>query len=161
MRKALIVGIFSFGLMAGCVATKEKTVYVTTPINAPKEIALVGTRYPWVSQIETRLRAKGFKIKRFASVSEATTKVSSSTTETYNKASTRIILALDGYAHNTSMTRCFGGGYNFNYINAELIDAKNNETIAVYYNSGYSENCPPLSGTIFTDITEIVEGTFK
>jgi len=44
----------------------------------------------------------------------------------------------------------------FEYIDAELIDVKTNETVLHYSNSGYSENCPPLSGTIFKDIVEAV-----
>jgi len=148
-------------ILSGCVTTKEQAVYVTQAIDGPKEIALVGTRYPWVSQIESRIRNAGIKIKRFASISEATEKLSETTTETYTKATARVILVLDGFAPNTSMTRCFGGGYNFQFINAELIDAKNNETIATYANSGWSENCPPLSGTIFSDITNMVVNTFE
>lgn len=147
--------------LSGCVPTKEVATYITKPIDGPKQIALVGTRYPWVTQIETRIRKKGFSIKRFASVKEVTKKVSDTTTETYNQATARVVLVLDGYAPNTSMTRCIGGGYDFSFINAELIDAKSNETIAVYSNSGYSENCAPLSGTIFTDIANMVDGSFK
>lgn len=159
-RKLLLVFGTIF-MLAGCVPTKEQAVYVTHAIDGPKEIALVGTRYPWVTQIETRIRKAGIKIKRFASVSEATEKLSDTTSETFNKATARVILVLDGFAPNTSMTRCFGGGYNFQFINAELIDAENNETIATYANSGWSENCPPLSGTIFGDITEMVVNTFQ
>ncbi|MDB0016475.1 hypothetical protein N9E28_02880, partial [Alphaproteobacteria bacterium] len=76
--------------------------------------------------------------------------------ETFDKATARVILVLDGFAPNSSMTRCFGGGFKFNYINAELIDSLNNETLASYSNSGYSEGCPPLSGSIFEDITNMV-----
>ena len=83
-------------------------------------------------------------------------KVSPTKTEANNEASARFILHIDGYAPNTSMTRCFGGGYRFEYIDAELIDVRTNETVLHYSNSGYSENCPPLSGTIFTDIVESV-----
>ena len=155
MRGIIIITLTTLALF-GCVSTKEQAVYVTEAIDTKREIALVGIRHPWVNQIEMRLRKEGVKIKRFASVSQVTERISRNKKETYNEASTRLILVLDGFAPNTVMTRCLGGGYKFNYINAELIDALNNETIANYANSGYSEGCPPLSGTIFQDVTSMV-----
>ncbi|EGY23854.1 hypothetical protein DA2_3934 [Desulfovibrio sp. A2] len=59
------------------------------------------------------------------------------------------------------MNRCFGGGYKFIYINADLIDTATNETIANFSDAGYSENCPPASGTIFTDLTNTVINAWK
>jgi len=158
--KNFITALLTIFLVA-CVPTKEMAVYVNEPIVGPKEIALVGNRAPWVIDIEKRLRSEGISIKRFASLGEATEKISESRSETKATATTRVILVLDGFAPNTGMTRCFGGGYNFNYISAEIIDAQNNETIAVYANSGYSEGCQPLSGTIFGDISGMVLNAFK
>lgn len=154
------LAVISFTLI-GCVATKEQAVYIEQQLEIPKNIAIVGYRYPWVYQIEKRLRQDGFSIKRFATVSEVEETVSDTRTETYNQATARVVMILDGYAPNTSMTRCFGGGYKFDFINVELIDVQKNETIAVYSNSGYSENCPPLSGTIFNDISNMVTWVFK
>jgi hypothetical protein len=142
--------------LSACVSTRDEAVYVSAPVASNKTIALVGTRFPWVSKIEQRLRKKGYSIKRFASVSEVTKETSENSSETFDKATARVILVLDGFAPNSSMTRCFGGGFKFNYINAELIDSLNNETLASYSNSGYSEGCPPLSGSIFEDITNMV-----
>jgi hypothetical protein len=59
------------------------------------------------------------------------------------------------------MHHCFAGGYQFDYINTDLIDTKTNETILNISGSGYSENCPPLSGTIFKDIVSGVEGAWQ
>jgi len=143
-------------LLSGCVSTQTKDVFIEKKISGPKIIAMSGKRAPWVYEIEKRLRKNGFKIKRMASQNVAVEKVSPTKTEAYNEASARFILHIDGYAPNTSMTRCFGGGYRFEYIDAELIDVRTNETVLHYSNSGYSENCPPLSGTIFTDIVESV-----
>lgn len=156
-----LLAIWIFALLASCVATKEVVVFADNPIIGPKEIALVGNRAPWVIEIERRLRSKGVKIKRFASLGEATQKISETRSETTTTTTTRVILALDGFAPNTVTTRCFGGGYNFRYINAELIDSETNETIAAYSNSGYSEGCQPLSGTIFGDITNMVNSAFR
>lgn len=118
-------------------------------------------RWPWFIEIEKRLRSEGVVIKRFASLGEATQKISETKSETTTTTTTRVILVIDGSAPNTTMTRCFGGGYDFSYINAEIIDSANNETISAYSNSGYSEGCQPFSGTIFGDITNMVVSTFR
>jgi hypothetical protein len=136
-------------------------VFIKDKVTGPKIIAMSGTRAPWVYEIEKRLRQNGFEIKRMASQNVAVEHVSPTKTEAYNEASARFILSIDGYAPNTSMTRCFGGGYQFDYINAELIDVRTNETVLHYSNSGFSENCPPLSGTIFTDIVNAVTQVWK
>ncbi len=82
-------------------------------------------------------------------------------TEVYKEASTRFILHIDGYAQNNSMERCFAGGYKFNHIDVELLDTQKNETVFHYSNSGYSENCPPLSGTIFGDIANLTNSAWQ
>ena len=120
-----------------------------------------GERAPWVYEIEKRLRKNGFSIKRMVSQNVSVEQVSPTKTEAYNAAAARFILHVNGYAPNTSMTRCFGGGYHFDYINVELIDVRTNETVFHYSNSGYSENCPPLSGTIFTDIADMVSQSWE
>lgn len=144
-----------------CVSTKNSEIYSSGTIADPKVVALASPRQPWTSEIEKRLREKGFTVKRFSSVTVVTERTGPDRAETFNEAAARVILRVDGAAPNTSMTRCFGGGYNFNHINAEVIDAKHNETLGTYSNSGYSENCPPLSGTIFGDIVKMVESVFK
>jgi hypothetical protein len=147
--------------LVGCVSTASKDIFVTEKIDSPREIAISGTRAPWVFEIEKRLRAKGFSVKRWSSQNRSIEQVTPDKVEVYNEASTRLILRIDGYAPNTSMTRCFGGGYDFEFITAEIIDAENNETLAAYSNSGYSEGCQPLSGTIFGDVVSMVEAVFR
>jgi hypothetical protein len=88
-------------------------------------------------------------------------KQSETKTGIYNEATARYVLNVQGSAPNGAMTRCYGGGYNFNYIDAELIDLKDNKTIFHYSNSGYSEGCPPLSGHIFGDIAELTKNAWK
>ena len=148
-------------LVSGCVSTRTTEVLIEEKVDGPKEIAMSGTREPWVFEIERRLREKGFEIKRMTSQITAAEQVSANRTEIYNEAAARFILVVDGYASNSSMTRCFGGGYRFEFINVELIDTANNQTAMHYSNTGYSENCPPLSGTIFTDIVTGVEQIWK
>ncbi len=147
-------------LLAGC-ATGTKTVLVENQITDPKVIALQSARTPWAVEIETRLKQKGFKILRWTSQKQVTEQVSENRAERYQEASARYILVLDGYAPLDKMRRCFGGGYNFQYLTAELVDVVKNETIVSVSGSGYSENCPPASGTIFGDIISAVEGAWK
>lgn len=155
----LVLLVMTF--LSGCVSTQTKDVFLEKKIAGPKVIAMSGERAPWVYEIEKRLRKSGFSIKRMASQNVSIEQVTPTKTEAYNEAAARFILHVSGYAPNTSMTRCFGGGYRFEYINVELIDVRTNETVLHYSNSGYSENCPPLSGTIFTDITEMVSQSWE
>jgi hypothetical protein len=130
-------------------------------IAGPKVIAMSGSRGPWVYEIEKRLKKNGFKIKRMASQNSSVERVSDTKTDIYKEASARHILHIDGYAPNNSMERCFGGGYRFSHINVELIDVASNETVFHYSNSGYSENCPPMSGTIFGDIADLANSAWE
>jgi len=159
MRNILPICIVVF-LIISCVSTRTKDVFIEEKITAPKVIAVSDSREPWVYEIEKRLRKNGFTIKRMAS-QNVTVEQSPDKAEIYKEASARFILNINGYAPNTTMTRCFGGGYRFEYINIELIDVRTNETVLHYSNSGYSENCPPLSGTIFTDITQLITEAWK
>ena len=159
--KRLIISISAAVLMSGCVATKSVDIMISEKIDAPKVIAMSGSRGPWVYEIEKRLKANGFQIKRIASQNQAVEQVSDTKMEIYKEASARFIMNIDGYAPNNSMERCFGGGYRFDYINVELIDLTKNETVFHYSNSGYSEGCQPLSGSIFGDIAEITNSAWK
>jgi hypothetical protein len=144
-----------FTMLTGC-SHKAQDIMLDTAIVAPKKISITGVRAPWVSEIEKRLRNNGFEVKRYVSQSTVMEKLSSRKTEIYDKAASRYVLNVDGYAPNSNMHRCVGGGYKFNYINVEVIDLVENEVIANYSNNGYSENCPPLSGKIFSDIVGLI-----
>ncbi|WP_141201918.1 hypothetical protein [Citrobacter braakii] len=154
MKKLLIAGLAI--MLVGCASTKNVDVVATEKAQGERIIAVNSSRAPWVYEIEKRLKQKGFTVLRSASQQVTIEKQTNSTTGIYNEATTRYVLNLNGFAPNNTMTRCYGGGYDFEYIDAELIDVKNNQTMFHYSNSGFSENCPPMSGTIFTDITNLV-----
>lgn len=157
LRFLLILVAF---LITSC-ATGTKTVFVDKKITEPKVIALDAPRTPWVVEIENRLRQKGFKVLRWASTKRIKEQVSDTTTEEFKQASTRYVLSIEGFAPLDAMHRCIAGGYQFEYINTELIDVQANETILNISGSGYSENCAPLSGTIFQDIVSGVESAWQ
>ena len=148
-------------LFTGCAATGKNIIVSDNKAVGPKIVAIDGPRTPWLIEIENRLRQHGFKVLRWASQKHVKEKVTEGRVEEFNEASARYILSIDGYAPLDKMHRCFGGGVNFDYINAELIDAKNNETLVNISGSGYSENCPPMSGTIFQDIADAVNNTWS
>lgn len=147
--------------LSGCASTKSVDIVSTEKIDAPKVIAISGGKGLWVKEIQKRLRSKGFTIKRSVSQQTVIEKESADRTSVYKDAATRYILVLDGYAPSDSFQRCIGGGgYKFDYINAELVDLAKNETIFSYSNSGYSEGCP-MGGTIFTDIENLMVNAWR
>ncbi|MDP1652843.1 MAG: hypothetical protein Q8L56_08975 [Rhodocyclaceae bacterium] len=152
--------IIALLVLSGC-ATGTKTVLVDKKITEPKVIALNAPRTPWVVEIESRLRQKGYKVLRWASQKRVKEQVSERRTEEFREASARYVLSIEGFAPLGVMHRCVGGGYNFQYITAELIDTNTNETIVTISGSGHSENCFPLSGTVFTDIISGIDGVWQ
>ncbi|HBQ5956580.1 TPA: hypothetical protein L7639_002348 [Klebsiella pneumoniae subsp. pneumoniae] len=147
--------------LSGCASTKSVDVVSTEKIDAPKVVAITGAKGLWVKEIEKRLRSKGFTIKRAVSQQVVVEQETQSKTAVYKEAATRYVLQLDGYAPSDSFNRCIGGGgYKFEYINAELVDLAKNETVFSYSNSGYSEGCP-MGGTIFTDIENLMVNAWR
>ena len=156
MKKAILIIVFGL-LLSGCVAVGNQTLEVKNKITAPKIIALnVETGGPWMREIERRIQRAGFQVLRAASVNEAI-EVSGKKIIKYNEASTRYYLNVDADAPvSLAGGRCFGGGFNFDYIYADLVDLQTNQTIASIESRGYSEKCPPLSGKIYTNITKMI-----
>ena len=154
--------ILALGLiLTSCVAVGNVTLEVEDKIDAPKIIALnVTDGGPWMREIEVRLKKEGFRVLRAAGVNEAI-EVDGQKIIRYNEASTRYFLLVDAMAAVDWYHRCFGGGFNFDFINADIIDLSSNETLASINSRGYSENCPPMSGKIFTNITKMVIDSWK
>ena len=154
--------ILALGLiLTSCVAVGNVTLEVEDKIDAPKIIALnVTDGGPWMREIEVRLKKEGFRVLRAAGVNEAI-EVDGQKIIRYNEASTRYFLLVDAMAAVDWYHRCFGGGFNFDFINADIIDLSSNETLASINSRGYSENCPPMSGKIFTNITKMVVDSWK
>ncbi|MTD33432.1 hypothetical protein [Paludibacterium denitrificans] len=112
-------------------------------------------------EIQNRLTQKGFKVLRWSSRTRVAEQTSQNRVEAFNQAEARYILKIDGYAPYDWANRCFGGGFWFDQISTDLIDTKTNETILNVNGSGYSENCAPLSGTIFTDIANALDAAWE
>ena len=156
-----ILPIILVVVLSGCVAIGEQTLFPEQKIDAPKVISLnVSSGGPWMRDIERRLTRKGCKVLRSAGRSsvEITKEknTSNETKETFNEAETRYYLEVDAMAPVNFARRCFGGGFNFDYIYADIIDTRTNQTIASIESRGYSEGCAPLSGSIFENITKMV-----
>ena len=155
MKKILSVIIIG-SFLTGCVAVGNQTLEIENKISDPKVVAVnVNTGGPWMREIERRLKKAGFKVLRSGSVNEAI-EVSGKKIIKYNEASTRYFLRIDAQAPTTFAYRCFGGGFNFDYFYADLIDIQSNETVASIESRGYSEGCQPLAGKIYTNKTKMV-----
>ena len=151
--KGILFGCLIF--LTGC-SHDITTVMVPQKIEGAKVIAMDAPAAPWVAPIELRLRQKGFKVLRWASQRQVQEQAGETRLETYNEASTRYVLVIRGRAYMDQMNRCFGGGFKFDFINAELVDSRTNETLVTYSGSGYSEDCPPASGNIFENVSAVV-----
>lgn len=156
MKKLLFIILFLF--LIGCTGrgTGESEKLYIDKTTEPKIIVVNAEESRMRVKIEQQLRQKGFQIKNFSSTyvikdHEAERDVA------HAKFPTRYVLNISG----SWRERCFGGGYPIVFIIAELIDQNNNETVAIYNGSGYTEDCPPLSGTIFEEIAIMVDDYWK
>lgn len=158
-QRVLVVTILTLAI-TGC-ATGHVTQLSSTKINGPKVIALDAPSAPWVIEVQNRLKQSGFKVLRWSSRVRVTEQTEKDRLEQYNKAEARYVLVISGFAPYDWANRCFGGGYKFSTISVDLVDVQTNETILNINGSGYSENCPPLSGSIFQDITDAVQRAWQ
>jgi hypothetical protein len=147
-------------LLNGC-AHNNTTVLYEQKITTPKVIALDAPRSSWMIEIETRLRKAGFQVLRRSSQTTVTEKATETRTETYRESTARYVLVVRGDAITDSMHRCFGGGFNFNDLTAELVDTQKNETLLNVTGSGYSEDCPPMSGNLYGNIVAAVKNAWE
>lgn len=141
----LVVAVSSALILAGC-ATGSVVVQNEEKIKAPKVVALDAPLEPWVPQIEKRLRQHGFQVKR----------ISRNQSGALADLGARYVLRIGGEHYAGWGHRCLGGGYKFHALTAELMDLTTNEAVASVSGEGYSEDCPPLSGSIFGDIAKMV-----
>ena len=146
-------------VLSSCIAIGEQTLRVQNKIVAPKEISINLNSGPWMGEIERRLQAEGFKVI-ITSSSGQTTVTNKDKQFKYNQATAQYFLQINASARTDFMARCFGGGYNFDYIYANLIDIQTQETIASIQSRGFSEGCPPLEGAIYTNIAKMVSDSW-
>lgn len=152
--------LLSIVFISGC-ATGRVVQISDAPVVGPKVIALDAPSAPWVIEIQNKLKQKGFKVLRWSSRTKVAEKTASNRIETYNEAEARYVLVIDGYAPYDWANRCFAGGYKFSHISTDLVDVVTNETVLNVNGSGYSENCPPMSGSIFSDIANAVDAVWQ
>lgn len=146
--------------LAGC-AYNAKTVFVDRKIEGPKIVALDAPRTPWIDEIESRLRQTGFQVMRGTIQLRDREQLSASKSEGVRETAARYILVIQGSAPLDAWRRCVGGGYQFDSISAELVDTTTKETMFSVTGSGYSENCPPVSGDIFSNITKAMSEAWR
>ena len=94
---------------------------------------------PWVTSIKERLAERGVDVKSYSSTDK-----------------TKFVLHLNANAPTGWLHKCIGGGYQFDYYIAELIDSTTDKVISSVEDNGYSEGCQPFSGTMYTDTVNMV-----
>ena len=94
---------------------------------------------PWVTSIKELLSERGVDVKSYSSTSK-----------------TKFVLHLNANAPTGFIHKCFGGGYQFDYYIAELIDSTTNKVIGTVEGNGYSEGCQPFSGTMYTQTVNMI-----
>ena len=99
MRKTVL---FLLIMLAGC-ATSNTIKVREGQISGPKVITLNAPNAPWVIEIHTRLKAKGFKVLRTSTRTRVTEQTASNRIEQFNEAEARYILVIDGYAPNNRL----------------------------------------------------------
>lgn len=151
--------LIAFGI-GGCAASGRVVSVSDEKISGSRVLALDAPNAPWVMEIQSRLNQRGFKVLRWSSVSRVT-EASGSSAETFNRSEAQYVLVISGSAPLEWKRRCFGGGYNFDHISADLVDTESNETLLNINGAGYSEGCAPFSGSIFGDIVDAVESAWK
>ena len=154
MKNFFFIVVTSF-VLAGCVAVGNQTLKVENKILAPKIISINKNSGPWMGEIERRLQKAGFRVI-YSTIRGQRTEIDSKSEFKYNQASTQYFLVIDAAAPTDFARRCFGGGYNFDYIYAHLMDSSSGQTIASIESRGFSEGCPPLNGSIYENITKMV-----
>lgn len=146
-------------ILTSCIATGKQTLQVQNKIVAPKIIAININSGPWMGEIERRLQRSGFQVIRNSMMGEKTL-IKPDSKFKFNQSTTKYYLSVNAAAPTDYMRRCFGGGYNFDYIYADLVDTATGQTIASIEGRGYSEGCPPLAGSIYTNITKMVNDSW-
>jgi len=113
---------------------------VSTPQVDDKAITIKANPFgPWVSSIKERLAERGVDVNIHPSTSK-----------------TKFVVHLNAYAPTGFWHNCFGGGYQFDYYIAELIDSTTNKVISSVQDKGYSEGCQPFSGTMYTQTVNMI-----
>ena len=144
-------------LVAASTACAGKATFLlkpASPLSGPKELTVLGSRNDVVIAFEDYLRERGFRIKRFISRQVISEREARDRIVTYADAETRYAVEID--ADVAAGGRCFGGGFRLSYLRMELIDLALNEVVMSARASGYTERCPPMSGTVFHDLVDAI-----
>lgn len=160
-RKVLVAAVVSASALLTACASGQVTRLTRQPVDAPKVLALDAPDSPWVAKIQERLVKRGFRVKRWGSTTDVTEATQPGRVEQFHASAARYVLVVEGAAPLHWSERCFGGGYKFDHISADLVDTRENQTLLNVNGSGYSEGCPPLSGSIFHDIAAAVDSIWK
>lgn len=158
--KAIIVAFAAILALGGC-AHSDTVMMTDSKMEGPRVVALQARSSAWLPEIEKRIRQKGFKVLRTTSQRSVREQVSPTRSEEYKEAAARYILVIDGQTNLDPMRRCFGGGWFFFNLTAELVDTSTNESMMTVSGTGYSEGCPPASSSLYQNIADSLDKAWK
>jgi hypothetical protein len=128
------------------------------PLVAPREVVLRGHTPPTNVElyVEDALRARGFRVKVFASAKEVSETVVPGRLDTISEPLTRFLLTLN---YRTSGD-CWGRGVEFSWLNVDVIDLHTRERVAVMSGQGHSEGCQ-FGGPMFETIAALLDKAWR
>lgn len=142
--------------LAGC-ATGSSTAGGHGRITTPKIVGLDAPRAPWVDEIELRLRQGGFSVVRGVGRPYREDAPGGTGATGFHESMTRYVLVLDGRASLEPSSRCFGRVFRFDYLNARLVDTRTDDMLFSLWDSGYSEDCSPFRGRLFSELLDGIQ----
>lgn len=129
-------------IITGCTSA-NLSILKDIKIKGERIISLDTEPAPWNVKIIETITKKGFKVL------------------TSGKSLTRFVLQISASAPTNPMHRCFAGGWKFDYYTATVVDLIKKENIASVEGSGYSEDCEPSQGKIFTLTAQMLDGLWS
>lgn len=143
-------------LSSGCA---HKETYKNGTATGEKTIALRAPQEPWAQRLQQAIQAAGYKVVIASQAGTISKTLPDGSILTQPIATTPYVLEIGGYV--SPMRRCFGGGQYFDEFSAVLYDTVGNQQIFAYYDSGYSENCPPLSGKLYGNVVKLLNESWR
>ena len=140
MRSLSLIVIFLLLFFNSCTKNSiegPKLLNSKIKISGPKIISIQSLNYPWLYSIQRKIEGYGFLI--YSS----------------REKKLRYELVINGKDQETR--RCLGGGWSMEYLNATLFDNLEKKEVAYIEGTGFTENCPPMSGRIFTEIALMID----
>ena len=155
------------GFLVGCGATTKgvQVVYFSDNTKSLGKIVILNENN-FSPKLRTALVSAGFSVPPLATAKTLTVK-SNTLDRTFNNAAARLGIRHGGVFSSFNPCVTNRAAANFSQYQLEIIDLKNNETVLLLTNSGWTESCPGSflttahSKDIFGDLAESLVANFN